>query len=514
MLVRRGGPQAVWRGLAFGLGLVLLTLIVAVATLFSSGAPFLSIWLVLLVFGAIGAGVLVLAPQASAGIERFGFGLLVFFVFATVLWPRYAGFRLPGMPSFSLSRLSLLALLIVGMYLLAKGPAFRQRLQERAAQFRVVIYPVLLLILWKLVASVASEYPVIAVRAWLNDVLSTFAPLFIALGVVQTRNDVHKLVAAFVASALLVGLLGLLEWRLGHNLFAGILQVDSEYLEQVLREKLRGDGARLQSTFSHPLTLSEFMVLVTPVTVYWAFSQGFRWLRALALLALLCLFAVIVAKTGSRSGIGTYVLVLGLLAPAMLLRRYKLARHSVAAALNLLVAIAIVCIGLVAVYFVLDIVVGRTAAEQSSSLVRLRMWEAGLAKAAVSPLLGYGQDIGGQVLGFVGNYGVLTLDSSYLSYLLDGGFPSLILFAFVLLALVGLGLRHGLAQAEPDLLALALAASVFGFALIKGVLSLPHNHGLVMVLVSCMLVSIADRLRTLQVVQPAAHPRRFGLRHP
>ena len=142
----------------------LLVLVVAVATLFSSGAPALSLWLVGLVLGAMLFALLVFMPAAGVGAERFGVALLLVYCFVVLLWPRYASLRLPGLPSLSLARVVLLFLFLVAVYLIFKSHAFRARLNWRLSAFGAVTYPLLALLIWRVVGIPFSEFPLLSLR--------------------------------------------------------------------------------------------------------------------------------------------------------------------------------------------------------------------------------------------------------------------------------------------------------------------------------------------------------------
>ncbi len=488
----------------FLLLLLMIVLVSALATLLSGGAAFLAVWLVALVFGVVGLAVLIWLPAAPAAIQAAGVPMLMLFMGVTVVWPRYASLRLPGMPALSVSRLCLLALLILGIYIVSKAPAVRQRLFARLVRFKWIFYPLLVWMFVRIVGIPFSVAPLGSLRGLLNELLTIYAPMLLALAFIETRRDIHRVLWVLLIATVLVLLLALYEYRLGRNLFFGVLEIDSEYLQQVLRDKVRAGGYRLQSTFAHPLTLSEFLVIMTPMALYLTVADGFRWIRSIGFAVFLAVLAFVVIKTGSRSGIGSLAVVLGACAILSAARLSRNTRNSIAAALYVLAAIAFIAVAALGLYLLMDIIVGRTSREFNSGMVRLLMWQEGLAKVASRPLLGFGQDTAANVLGFVGAQGVVTIDSYFLSVLVDGGFISLLMYLLALSVMGGTFLRAGLRRDSPDLLALLIAASLIGFVLVKAILSLPHNHGLFMTLVAVGLAGIAMRepARVATLTQP------------
>lgn len=490
MLIQRRTGSVVTRYLALLAFVALIPPVVALATFLSAGAAFLSVWLLLILFGMLGVGLLAFSGAPSMRLERAGFYILLVSVFLGVVWPRYASIKLPGLPALPPARIALFVLLIFFIYLFAKRADFRRRLISAIHYHGLVLYPLLALLLWRLIGIAGSEIPLLSVRGVLNESLSVYLPLLAALALVRSRQDVHAVLSVFLAATVVVVIVALYEFSVGRNVFYELFQVDSEYLEQVLQDKLRGGTYRLQSTFAHPLALSEFLVLMVPVAIYMAFVRGFRWGRSLALLALVALAAFVIIRTGSRSGMGGFAVVLALTAGIALTRLLLRARDGVLGGLYLLGIVATVMCAGIAIFLTQEVLIGRTAGERSSGLVRVLMWERGLEKAWEHPILGWGQDLAAQVLGFIGNRGVLTIDSYYLSVLLDTGFPGLTLYLIALLMAIGVFTAHGLSVRTNNLLAALMVSAVVAFSLIKVVLSLHHNHGHFMVLIAVTLVSI------------------------
>jgi O-antigen ligase len=490
VLIQRRTGSVVTRYLALLAFVALIPPVVALATFLSGGAAFLSVWLLLILFGMLGVGLLAFSGAPSVRLERAGYYVLLASVFLGVVWPRYASIKLPGLPALPPARVALFVLLIFFIYLFAKRDEFRQRLFSAIHRHGLVMYPLLALLAWRLIGIAGSEIPLLSVRGVLNESVSVYLPLLAALALVRSRQDVHTVLTVFLAATGVVVLVALYEFSVGRNVFYELFEVDSAYLEQVLQDKLRGGAYRLQSTFAHPLALSEFLVLMVPVAIYMAFVDGFRWGKSLALLGLVGLSTFVIIRTGSRSGMGGFAVVLALTAGIALTRLVLRARDGVRGGLYLLGIIATVMCTVIAIYLMQEILVGRTAGERSSGLVRLLMWERGLEKAWEHPVLGWGQDLAAQVLGFIGNRGVLTIDSYYLSVLLDTGFPGLALYLIALLMAIGVFTAHGLSIRRNNLLAALMVSAVVAFALIKVVLSLHHNHGLLMLLIAVTLVSI------------------------
>lgn len=510
MLVQKRTPQLVRRYAALLAFVAFVPLAVAVATFLAGGAAFLSVWVVMIVFAMLGTGLLAYAGPASSRIERLFFYVMLASVFLTVAWPRYASVRLPGLPALPPSRVALFVLALMFVYLLVKKVDFRSHLFQAIHRHGWVVYPLLAVLCWRLIGISTSELPFVSTRGVLNELLSVYLPLLAALAIVRTRRDIHAVLVTFLAATAVVVAIALYEFSISRNVFYGLLEIDSEYLERSLREKLRDGSYRLQATFFHPLVLSEFLVLMVPVAIYMAFVDGFRWLRSLALLVLAAFATFVIFETGSRSGVGGFAVVLGLTVIMAFLRLALRSRDPVIAGFYWLGILATVFAGAMAVFLILEFLVGTTSETRASGMLRLLMWETGLTRAAERPILGWGQNLAAEVLGFVAGQGILTIDSYYLSVLLDAGYPALALYLFAIAAAVVTFFRHGVAPGETNLLAALMMSGVVAFALIKVVLSLDHNHGLLMVLLATTMASLDLSRRALPATAPARPAR--GLR--
>lgn len=484
---RRGGDVA--RYILLASTLLLVAVGAMLAAFLSGSAPFFSVWVVIIVFSIIGVGLLAYSNAATKRVEHIFFYTLLISIFLVIVWPPYASVRPPGLPALPPSRIALGALLLIFIYLITKRDAFRAHLFQTSQRFAIVIYPLLALLAWRLIGIATSESPLVSAGGVLNETLSVYLPLFAALAIVRTRRDVHAVLITFLAATAVVLAVALYEYSVSRNVFYDLFTIDSEYLENSLRAKLRDGTYRLQATFIHPLNMSEFLVMMVPVAIYMAFCDGFRWSRSVLLLALTGLMAFVIFKTGSRSGAGGFAVVLVLTIVMAFLRLAVRSRNPVASGLSWLGLITTVVVAGVAGFLILDFLLGSTAETRSSGLVRFLMWETGLERAAERPIFGWGQNNGARALGFMIN-GILTIDSYYLSVLLDAGVPAFALYLFALFAAAGVLLRHSLSIQQSNLLPALMLSGLVSFALIKVVLSADQNHGLVMVLLAVSLVSI------------------------
>jgi O-antigen ligase len=126
---------------------------------------------------------------------------------------------------------------------------------------------------------------------------------------------------------------------------------------------------------------------------------------------------------------------------------------------------------------------------QASTDSRIEMWWMGLPRILERPLFGHGSGLGAEVLGFTNLAGILTIDSYWLSALLEFGLVG----ALALLGMIVWCIHAGFkAYLSPDrgvnLLGAPIAIALIAFLVIKLVLSQSDNHLLVFTMIAMMTV--------------------------
>ena len=467
-------------------GWVFLTTSTAMAVFFSSGAPAISIAIIGLVLGFTGLFLLAVFPKPNENVRRYCFLLLCLYLFLLVIWPRYALIRLPGVPGLSPPRMIQLVVLLLWAYLIIKSDGFRGRAIERLRLAKPFVILLTIFISLKFFSIFISDYPLQSAKGWMNELISFYLLFFIALTVIESKADFEFILKSFTLAFLVVCVVGLYEFYVGRNVFFGLLEVDSDYLYQVLRDKDRAGSYRIQSTFSHPLTLSECVVMAVPLVAILFFGKKITILRGVIFLFLLGLGAFVVLKTGSRSGLGAFFAIAVCAFFLMCIREIRNQKSGIATGFYVLLLVGLAGCAVIGAYLISDLLIGRTLREYNSGMVRVDMWKHGLRLAADSPLLGYGQDMAAGVLGFSGHGGVVTIDSYYLSILLESGVVSLLAYIAMMVFVAIESLRFGMKSNEYSFAALMLLSALVGFSLIKSILSLTHNHGLVMIFIGCL----------------------------
>ncbi|AOF82169.1 O-Antigen ligase family protein [Methyloversatilis sp. RAC08] len=402
-------------------------------------------------------------------------GWLVF----TLLWPRYVSFRLPGVPDILPGRVLFGLLLVMWIFLLVNSKTLWADFAAVVRRHRFVFGIFFAYVALRLLSAVFSRYFVNSAYVLLNELLTYFPLIAIGAIVFSTAERLRYLMMAFAGTAIALGALGVMEAALGKNIFAaylpGFFSLSSEYLEQIVQEKIRGGSYRVQGTFGHPLLYAQFLLFATPFVAL--FLNPERKFRSFLILLALAVIGVAVVRSGSRSAVIGAVIV-GMLWLALALFGQIIAKTTSRMSWLALFAVPLVLTSAVLIALQsTDYVIGRDRAEYNSSNARVEMYLKGFEVTSESPAVGHGPGLAIELMGFVGTGGVRTLDSYYVSVMVESGFLAISAFLLfgisgaLVAAKVGLTSRSAFNRAVGR----SIACAIVGVMLMCSILSTPHN---------------------------------------
>ena len=209
-----------------------------------------------------------------------------------------------------------------------------------------------------------------------------------------------------------------------------------------LMDKTRDGAYRVQSTFEHPLSLSQYLVIIAPLALI--FYRSKTWfllsLTSFSLIVLAALF------TGSRSALvaplGATLVAVTFLA----YHKYKVRGSGAGGFIVMLVA----SISLLLALLVLpSIILGEGSQSQSASTAtRLAQLQNGYIAVKNRPLLGYGPGKASAVIMSTGDTdaGAQTIhrettDNLFLTRVVESGIPSLLLYLMIIFCVIRTGAR-------------------------------------------------------------------------
>lgn len=424
--------------------------------------------------------------------ERMGAALVGYFMWWPA-WPVYVALDLPGLPWITPTRVVTAVMTGYAALFIATSAWFRTEVWNRLQTL-----PALNRLFWGFwvattVALAFSRAPSDSINRYLNNQIFWTLMFVLSVWFATRPGFVERVSRWMIIGLIIVGILGVNEARVHEVVWLpylpSFLQVDPEFLARVAKSQARAgtDIYRVRSTFAVALYLAEYLAMLTPLLL--AFVLRATGWRRLALLAAFVAHIYVCNATDARSAI------LGLLLTAAVYPFFVVWRARVRNPTSLLAtagvfsypASMVVLAALVLFWRRLHVMVLGGGQHQASSDARDTQWAMGWPKIISHPL-GHGTATSGEVLGFANGAGQLTVDTYYLTCLLDYGFLGFACFfaMFALALWYAARVYINATSAEHDL-ALPLGVGLFIFLVIKSVASTEINFPLAFCMLGCIV---------------------------
>ncbi|QTC91482.1 O-antigen ligase family protein [Brevundimonas goettingensis] len=434
-------------------------------------------------------------------LEWAAVGWCILLVLLSIVWPRYGFFALGG--AFKATPFTFMAMAtwpLIGVLCLQLS--FGRRLVGAFITNPWLAASLVVWVFWRVFTAVLGETPDVSVTIVARDLLY-FMPMWVLVVAIAARQDgLRIIVGTIVIATALVSLVALAEWTTGKS-FSQLLGVQfagsDTFLLGVSEVQFRGGSARLQSVFTHSIVFGQYLSFVAPIMA-WAVWRGRGLIRLIAIPCLLIL-PILAWNTGSRSSVLGVGVALALFVALVTLRAARRLTYTSILSLLFMGILALAAAGPLHNQAV-ALIGGRTAVEASSSLYRGAMYAKGMIAIQERPVTGFGDGRAAYHAGFYGRKGVLTIDSAYLSTLLDSGWTGLVLlvttWGLLLLSLIRSALRLDAASE-----ATAFAAGIAGVLVVFSILSITDNVTLIFIGAG---VAMAIRYRYIVQSLPTARP--------
>jgi len=262
---------------------------------------------------------------------------------------------------------------------------------------------------------------------------------------------------------------------------------------------------RVRSTYQDGLGLGEFMSLAMPFVLCFALGPFSRKIRIAAMVTVPFLIGL-VFLANARSGVVGLMVDFGLYGFYWGFMRWRRHKDSLIGPALMLSYPALAGLVVLSSLFVdaIRIRLFGGGATQSSNDARKVQWAMGVPKVLSHPF-GHGIGRAGEALGYYSPGGLLTIDTYYLSVLLDYGIIGFVVYYGLILyssyATGRLALTNDSDDHDTQFLA-AASISLAAFFVIKSVYSQPNNHALFFMVMG-MAPALVWRLRTLQATAKA-----------
>lgn len=393
-----------------------------------------------------------------------------------VVWPRYFFVSIGGI-GLNPYTVGTLFFLFAAFLILWLSPSVR--LAWVCALISRPGVPVLMagFVFWQIFTALLGEQPDRSFDIALRDVLYISVHFFIATVFLLDLRIFESLPNVICAASFFVGVLGVWENLAQVNLIdnLGLLDYakgDADQIAQLASEKVRDGFFRAQSVFSHPIVFGQHMAAFAPLAyVVFRHKNGFmRWIA----LATLIVTPLAINATGARSSYIVFFVAIivfyfinsqikppGLFGPFLT---------------TLALMTFLILFGVFFSDYFASLIGGRSYEEANSSAVRLDMLDMALDSIVHSPIMGYGAGMAAQKAGLIGISGMLTVDSIYISIMLDMGFVGIVLFLLIITSSVfGSNSSKVQGSSETKTLCAAYSAAIAAFAFGQISLSIVDN---------------------------------------
>ena len=443
-------------------------------------------------------------PETRTAPTRTMVVLTFAFFIGLVMWPNYIAFAPPGLPWITMVRLTGFPLFITLLICVSVSQDFRSRLATALNATPVLWKMLVAFAVLQLISIGFSRQPGQSIDKFIVAQVSWTAMFFLSVYVFLRPGRVERMAGMFWVMAILVGLIGIQEWRHAGVLWVGhipkLLQIPDPAVANALATHVRSaDGTyRTQSTFSTSLGLAEYVALTLPFVVQFLFGR-YGWPVRLAAAISIPFLLFIVYITNSRLGVVGCMMTLFLYPLIWAVLRWRRDRQSlVAPAMVLAVPVAIVITGFLTLTWprLHNLVLGN-GAQQYSTIARQDQLGMAIPKLLKHPW-GYGISMGPEAVGFVSISGIQTLDSYYITIAIEYGVIGFILYYGFFITSIIYATRYTLKYTGPIreysfLIPLSIALS--NFFVVKSVFSQQDNHPIIFMYLG-MMVALAARIKS------------------
>ena len=428
--------------------------------------------------------------------------LMIAYMGINIAWPAYVALNLPGLPWVSLTRLVLFMVLALFIWNFSTSQQLRDKLRDAVSETPITIRVFWLFWATTTISLVFAKPMFMAISKYINNQIYWTMVLFVTALLATRPGFVGKFVRVLLIATAIVIVYSIYEFRIQRvpwiDYLPSFLKIDPELLEILMDSQSRAgtDIYRVRGPFAASLFFSEFLTMVFPFFLYFTIKAK-RVLPFLALAAATFGCLVVMYLTNARSAILGALVAFALYPFYYALRRRSLTERSIVGT-SLLMAyptLLAVMAALVLFWPRLHVMVLGGGQHQASSDARSEQWRMGMPKLLSHPL-GYGVGRGNEALGYVNLAGKGTVDTYYLTIMLDSGVLALPLFLLTFLIPAWLAFKYYRDSKTPEQEVLApLSIAIINFVIVKSVLTSEANIPLAFAFVGCVIGLIWQRKR-------------------
>jgi hypothetical protein len=430
----------------------------------------------------------------------------------SVFWPAYIALNAPGLPWISFQRVMLFVVMSIFLWNFSTSQELRDKLRDSVSET-----PISIRIFWLFWAtttvSIAFASPMpLSISKYINNQIYWTMVLFVSVLLATRPGFVMKLSKIIVFASIIVILYSISEFRQQRvpwiDYLPAFLKIDPELLQTLTESQARAgtDMYRVRGPYPTSLYFSEMLTMFFPFFLHFTAVER-RILPFLALLAGTFGMIAVMYFTGARSAMIGLVLSTFLYSFYMALRARTLNTRSLGGSFVVFgyPFMAVVLALVVQFWQRAHVMLLGGGAHQASSDARSVQWAMTWPKLATHPL-GYGVGRGNAVLGFLTPSGDVTVDSYFITILLDSGVLALPFFILTFLVPAAIAFKYvRSAQTPEDLLLAPLSLGLINFIIVKSVLSSEGSMSMAFTFVGCIIGLVWQRNRAAKTaVEPTA----------
>jgi len=466
--------------------------------------------------------------------------VMVPYVAVTIAWPYYVAFNLPGLPWISLTRIILFIVMSIFLFNFSTSKELRDQVKDSVSEVTPAIKAFWLFWAVGTLSLVFSDQISSSLTRYVNNQIYWTMALFVTALLATRSGFVLKISRTIAGATGIIIAYSLYEFYLKKvawlDYIPAFFKIDPTILGILMESQARpgSDIYRVRGPYVASLYYAELLAVLFPFLLYMTVNERHP-VKFIALASATLGCVVVMYLTDARSAMIGFIVASVFFLAVEAWRRRRLNSRSLGAMSVLMgYPAAVVMLSLIVWFWNrAHVAVLGGGQHQPSSDARDVQWAMTWPRVFTHPL-GHGVGRGNSVLGYTNLGGEGSVDSYFITLLLDSGYLALPLFWLTFCIPVVLGIKYFVKSSsyEDGLLA-PLSLGILNFVIIKAVSSAETVIPLVFVFMGCIFGKIwqiekaatsarsstaglypADRdvaERRSSFGQPVLRPRKFGL---
>ena len=449
----------------------------------------LFLYLYLLVPVGILALIVIWALPENDNVPAKAINTLFFAIFVTIcVWPNYIAIAIAGLPWITFIRLWAVPMALLFVISLSVSPRFRREAGEWFQTNPWILWAMLVFIALNFLTLPKSPFPFTSFNSVLINQIEWTTVFFVSCYIFRKAGRALTWARMFCGLAIFQSFFCIVELINGRvpwaNRIPSFFKVQGDLIEAILAGGSRSATGeyRIQSIFTTSLSFAEFIALSTPFVLYFLINAK-RQMIQIGLLLYLPFSFWIILKTDSRLGVIGFFASLFLYALFWGIKRWQQDRHTLIAPAVVLAypAVLTAFFALSLIWRRLEVMVWGGGPQQASNEARRVQWVGAWRELKEWPL-GNGIGSSGVMVGYYDASGNLSLDSYYITMLVDLGIIGFVAFFSMFAIAAFKSIKVGLVTKDEEIeLLLPLGIMLTVFIIIKAVLSQEDNNSLMFI---------------------------------